>query len=467
MEMRAIYEDILQQAIHSINGLQRRIGRVVWYRLVTFAMIAGATYLSITYAVWFSIVMFSCVVLFLFFVKQANELNEQKRQTEALAAACRRELKALQGELQAVVVNDIPAVHPYIHDLDVFGDQSLFSLINRSADEIGIPWLRDELLHLKASQKHANRRQAEVEILSEMHLVRLQIQAASAQLRISREELEDFTLWAEAEVHHPQWTWMVRLAPWYALPGFLLAVFGVLPSSLILAYFSVPLVVVGSQLKHTAKMAAALSGREKTMKHLAHLFRHAHGVDEKSGGKIQSARTLQDASEAFRNLARIASNTDQRSNIFAALLTNALFLAEIRNAHQANTWRQKHGHAVSGWFKALGELQGIASMGGFRANFRKQTCYPILTAQKEIQLAQAFHPLMLTGAAVANDISLNADQRVLLLTGANMAGKSTYLRVAGLHLVLASIGSCIPASSGAIGALDLFTSMRTTDSVQA
>jgi DNA mismatch repair ATPase MutS len=84
----------------------------------------------------------------------------------------------------------------------------------------------------------------------------------------------------------------------------------------------------------------------------------------------------------------------------------------------------------------------------------------------EIQAMNLSHPLISKGKRIANNISIGALNKVLLITGSNMSGKTTFLRTIGVNLVLAQSGLSVPASHFSFSPMQIFSSIRISDSLQ-
>ena len=92
---------------------------------------------------------------------------------------------------------------------------------------------------------------------------------------------------------------------------------------------------------------------------------------------------------------------------------------------------------------------------------------PTLTDEPQVQITGGRHPVVedvLDDPFVANSLNLSPERQMLIITGPNMGGKSTYMRQAALITLLAHIGSYVPAQSATIGLVDrIFTRMGSSD----
>ena len=171
------------------------------------------------------------------------------------------------------------------------------------------------------------------------------------------------------------------------------------------------------------------------------------------------------ASEVLGMLAKELDRLDLRNNlILYALLEGSLFW-QLRQMLRIERWKEEYGTHLLQWLEALGRLDALCALGTFAFNHKEYT-YPIITDQPFVFRAKDMgHPLMPRKQCVVNDVEIPQRPYFLIITGANMAGKSTYLRTIGCNYILACIGAPVCCSSLEIYPAHLMTSLRTSDSL--
>ena len=171
------------------------------------------------------------------------------------------------------------------------------------------------------------------------------------------------------------------------------------------------------------------------------------------------------ASEVLNTLAKELDRLDLRNNlILYALLEGSLFW-QLRQMLRIERWKQEHGTHLLQWLEALGKLDALCALGTFAFN-HPGYAYPTITDKPFIFRAKDMgHPLMPQKQCIANDAEIPQHPYFLIITGANMAGKSTYLRTIGCNYLLACIGAPVCCSSLEIYPAHLMTSLRTSDSL--
>ncbi len=172
----------------------------------------------------------------------------------------------------------------------------------------------------------------------------------------------------------------------------------------------------------------------------------------------------QKASVIFKKFARILDAFDQRNNIVIAVFGNGLFLIELNNAFRVEKWIKKYKHTVEKWFKAVAYFDAQNSLANFAFN-HNNFVFPELTSKENAIRSKGLgHPLLDAKKRIDNDFIIDNEQ-FFIVTGANMAGKSTFLRTVSLSIVMANCGLPVCATKFKYQPIKLITSMRTSDSL--
>ena len=170
------------------------------------------------------------------------------------------------------------------------------------------------------------------------------------------------------------------------------------------------------------------------------------------------------AEKALRTLNRILSSFDQRNNVLVAVILNGIYLKDLHHILQLDRWRENYRENVSTWLDTIQRFDALVSMGTYRFN-HPDYCTPVLSDDILLQAEEMGHPLLNTKGKVSNDFEVRKLHDLYIVTGANMAGKSTFLRTVGVNLVLALSGNVVCSRTFVCRTMSLFTSMRTTDNL--
>jgi hypothetical protein len=396
---------------------------------------------------------------------------ERKRRAAAAAAFYQGGLDRLDHRWIGSGPSGAPFLdpaHPYARDLDLFGDGSLFQLLCRARTSVGqeilARWLREP-----ASVEEALRRQGAVRELSPALDLREDL-AVLGEGDASKLRLQGLVDWQNAPGLLR--SWRVRaMAVALTLLG-LLAVAGwathlvrATPLLAVLLLQGIFRLVVQRQMRDVIRVTdmamrdlplmAALLRRLETERFLAPHLQALRGRLDTDG--ISPSRRL-------RRLERLQDCFEARRNVLFAPIS-FLLLWEVHAAIALESWRAHHGAAVVGWFGVIGEFEALASLAG-AAYERPADVYPQFASDGPLVEGTGLgHPLLAESNCVRNDLRLDGTQSLLIVSGSNMSGKSTWLRTVGILHVLAFAGAPVRARALHLSRLSLGASIRVQDSL--
>ena len=149
------------------------------------------------------------------------------------------------------------------------------------------------------------------------------------------------------------------------------------------------------------------------------------------------------------------------------IFLNIFFLWDILQCIRLEVWKERYGQKLENWFKSLTEIDELCSFSGF-AFAHPESVFPAFSSDEfRLSATNVKHPFLDYTGCVGNEINMLGLGQFRIITGANMAGKSTYLRTVGINLVLAMTGSPVLANSFVFSPVDVFTGIKTSDSLQA
>ena len=365
--------------------------------------------------------------------------------------------------------------HPYADDLDVFGVGSLFDLISGARTPIGEERLA-AWLSRAASPDEIRQRQARVSALRSQIDLRERIATVNAAAGPRRLMPAKLIAWAEAPPAVPRTIRPVAVV-------LALAFFGGVANALTggsawpLAPLAIVNVVMLSWLMKRAE--AAVEGLSSAtvsagLELLAKVIAEIEGATFDDAALIELAARLKGqapgdaASRGMARLARVSDWADSRHNAFARVLEiPALFTLQV--AFAAEAWKVRDGARLRAWVDVVGEMEALLSFAGY-AFERPEDTFPeileVADGDATYDATEVAHPLIPRAVAVRNTVSLGASPRVLIVSGSNMAGKSTLMRTIGLNAVLALAGAPVRATRMRLTPLVLGTCLRHTDSLR-
>ena len=171
------------------------------------------------------------------------------------------------------------------------------------------------------------------------------------------------------------------------------------------------------------------------------------------------------ASIIFRKFTKALDALDNRNNFISAIFGNGYLLWDIMQSYHVEQWIKKYALKVEDWFDVVTFFDTYNSLGTYAFN-HQQFAYPSITNKAATISAKSLgHPLLDPNKRIDSDLELDKEQ-FFIVTGANMAGKSTFLRTVGLHIVMANVGLPVCVKQSNYNPVKLVTSMRTTDSLK-
>ena len=364
------------------------------------------------------------------------------------------------------------ATHPFALDLDVFGEQSLFRSLNRTVTSAGQSLLAQWFMHPLTERAAVLRRREAIRELADRPDFRQQFYAtgiaskgqragASDEWMKGMPRFADRAVWRVLKVLVPA-LWIVvavgcavGVFPTWAAGGMLAVSFGVanLPARRIHALCKSADRMEGVLRSYAALIARveAETFRAESLVALRRRFVPTEGVS---------------ASQAIRGLSRLIGALDQRYSM-AGLLLNLFLLRDVWLAARMERWMARHAVHAADWFGALAEVDALCSLGGFAFNHPDYPYPDLADAYFCMEGRGLGHPLIHRDRCVRNDLHIARPPYFVVITGANMAGKSTYLRTVGVNFLLACLGLPVCAEQLTVSPAPLFTSLRTADSLAA
>lgn len=361
--------------------------------------------------------------------------------------------------------------HPYSDDLDLFGHASLFAALSRATTLKGRTQLAGWLMRPAADATEARARQVAVRELAPLLDWRQEFEARGRLHPGAADNPAPLLAWAtEPPVlsARPAFSLAVRLLPPLTLTALLAAWTGTIPAAVPELLLLVQLAFIAAFERRIASAHAGTARQSRFLRNAAGLIAAAEEPPFVSPLLVAIRERLasrgEPASAAIARLADLADWFDLRRTMIH-LPINALFLYDANLLLRLERWKSVHGTRTAGWFDAISELEALASL-AVPAHDHPDRIFPDLTGSPgEFVSRDLGHPLLPDDRRVANDVCLPTG-RIAILTGSNMAGKSTLLRAIGVNAALAWAGAPVCASSLRIGRVEVRTSLHTRDSLE-
>lgn len=469
------YEEKIQVLTQELNRLKKKIHFIGTVRL--FMVIAGCICLWLfrhTGAAALTGIGSIFLLLFVGLMVIHTKLFHAKAYTSALLQLNRNELNGLNYDYSAFdgAKEYADASHPFGVDLDLFGDRSLFQAINRTGIFPGKKQLAAWFMHPLTDKTHILTRQEAVKELAQLPDLRQQFQVFSQLYRNGQNDEDILYRLMNASSILPNkkyWKVLIWLVPATWLIVFVLTGLQIISPTfigwLVILFFGLAM----SQTKKIKLFHNSVSKMEKILSTYARLIKQLENYPFEAAElkEISGALTYgnEKTSEAIKKLSLYLGNLDQRYNCLAAFILNTLFLWDIRQTLHIEEWKNLYASRLNKWFDALGKFDALSSVATFAFNHPDYIFPEITDRYFRLTGKQVGHPLMPRESCVKNNISIPDAPGFLIITGANMAGKSTYLRTIGVNYLLACTGAPVDAEEFILYPARLVTSLRTTDSL--
>lgn len=467
------YREHILLYTRQLNQIKKRRNLITFAKLFTFAGIVFQLYWLITTTTLFFLFPVGTIFLFIFLSLQDSRIVRQQKLAEELIRINLGENAYLEGKLTLFPngISYLDPAHPYAGDLDLFGDDSLFQHLNRTVTANGTDLLVSWLLRLSKEPETIRHRQQAVAELSEQTEWCHRFRAAGSIYPTQTIDLSIVRQWQS----EPSFFTSPRLARTilFAANGLTIAVwciaatFGI-PWSLPLIFSFIQLLALTLYLKKINRYHHKLGILIRTVSNYLPLVQLIHQKDFTSTDlqRIKSLLTAKGHSAlmALSILNNIQEKLDQRGNILTAFILNGLYLKDLHVVLKLGQWKKNYGDYIQDWVKAISETDTLVSMANYRFNHPGYTV-PQFSTTSLLDIQEAGHPLLKGQRNITNDFKIDTQHQLFIVTGANMAGKSTFLRTIGINLVLAQSGNVVHSSRFSFQPMTLFTSMRTTDNL--
>jgi hypothetical protein len=443
---------------------QKKVIFLASLRLLVF--MAGA--LTIYALAGFSFVywiLLAELVLFLFLVNQSADANYEKKRAQKIIEINEREIRAIEGDWSSFPdgLSYRSSEHPFSQDMDLFGPRSLFQLVNRTVTKSGEKMLADRLANGALHPEFNNKAIVEFSAHSDW----CQQYLAEAMVFLDDEKEENLKKINNIVVERS----LSRKILMYALPvlgigSTLLFSFALIDGSIFTGVIALVLSIAGFRLKETNKIAFGVNRFEKVVaisQHRIALLDQINFSDPvMNNWKQAQIGKKGDLYALLSELALVQKQMSYRMNIFVGILLNFFLAWDFRVIHKWELWLEKYGAKVESMEDQLAEVEVWISGAMYYSNHSKMTFAQFVEGNK-ISVTGMGHPFIPHTNQVYNDLSYSETERIQIITGPNMAGKSTYLRSVGWAIISANAGFPVMAEKCEIPRLKLYTSMRNSD----
>jgi DNA mismatch repair ATPase MutS len=474
----ADYQQHIDVARNKITQLSKQINTYSVFRLLVFGAFLIGIYLAVDVNSVGLFLLFTAVlaIAFNWLVSRQNVFEEAKRYHQNCEAVAQNEIGSILNRTNIYDNGTAYAddKHFYTADLDIFGPASLYQLINRAATPAGRQLLAG-WLNAPAAKSEILQRQAAVIELTTKNDWRLDLQAQLLfALKEEAQQLPHLMAYLKLPVtinYAVYLQWYSRLLPVLVISGAILSVYFAearYATALLLA-FNNRLTSSKSEEINKADLIAGRIG--EGLKNYASVFEQIEQAEWQSDLALRLASKVKQEqgkaiSTKIKQLSVLINRLNQRLNMVLNFLLNAFLLWNIRQVLAIEAWKRDNHQDLEAAFEAVAGFEALLSLASLHIN-NPAWCMPEIADGDGYTLTATTiaHPLIKPSVRVANNYELNDTRKVDIITGSNMAGKSTFLRTLGINTVLALAGAPVCAQRMRVSVVQLFSYMRIKDSL--
>lgn len=413
------------------------------------------------------------LAIFLRLVILSSRNNDKINNLNLLLDINQQELDIASGKYMSLPDGHeyLPPLHDYAQDLDIFGRASLYQYLNRSTSEQGQQTLSQWLLHPSAHASIAERQQAAMELAGNYEW-RQQLHAYGLANKVIINTQQRIGTWLTEpdRFYASHWKWIRYVCPAIVLTCLGLTFAELMPYQIFMGIFFIFLLI---GLLISRKVSPIYFQLDKIVKQLETLSYSMAWIEKENFNtpllkKIQAEYSTgsSKASDEVANLKNILGLMELRLNPFLFIFLNSAFLWDLQQVLALEEWKKRNSAHVLSWFTHLGLMEGLSTIATIHFNHPGWT-FPVLDDKEGTFIARELgHPLIPAGKRVSSSFSTTDTGRLALITGSNMAGKSTFLRSVGINQVLAMMGAPVCAASLTVSNMRIISSMRIADNLE-
>ncbi len=438
-------------------------------RLAIFCLSAVGIYFVFGNIKWVLAIVLLAIVVFLFLVTRHSDLQYKRDRLQALIKINKTEIKVLNRDFHDLPDgNEFKApLHYFSQDIDLFGRGSFYQYANRTALKQGNETFA-ELLKENSIENILPKQEA----ISELSKIPEWRQNFSAIASLAMAETKTTSIIKWLSVYRPFVPNAMRYLPFVfsviTVALFALYFMNIISVMLLILWLFVGMGIAGIYTKKIKQLGEDASKVLSTFQQYNQLLTLIEEMDFSSEYLKILKREIHNKTEktslVIKKFSGILNSLDKNNDILYLIFANGFFLRSLTHCYAIEAWIQKHGSSVEKWFDTIAYFDAYNALGNFAFNHPEYTFPKLVKSEGVLKSEGAGHPLLHPEKSVLNDFQIDGEQ-FFIVTGANMAGKSTFLRTVSLQIVMANVGLPVCAKKMEYVPIKLITSMRTTDSL--
>ncbi len=472
-EIEQQYQQKIARNELAIQKLKKERSLISVARLMTIIIGLGCIWYFWPSTVPVSITLFITFVVFVFLIFHDVDKSAAIKNHERIISVNRQELDTIQYNLSGYDdgLSFADSNHPYASDLDLFGPVSIFQWLSRCHAEQSKKLLADRL-KLPIHQELIKINQEAAKELSEKQDSCQQFQSLAVESPLSFKTERKLKDWSDSPpgFEKPYWKWIQNLYPILPLTVTTIYVLNYMSNRTLLfcliGFYMIFMLIskkIGKEFDILFKIEPEVDAVYKQLHHIENEKFSSSLL--KSLQQRLKTNDYSSASSAVKDFHRILKRIEFRSNLIVSPVLQFFLMWDLRQIISLNDWKKKYKSLMNDWFGVIAEMEVSISVASLVYN-EPAWCFPDTDENYfYFRASKIGHPLIPSGTRIANDFEMTGTGKIALITGSNMAGKSTFLRSLGVNTVLAQMGSPVCAEQMKLSRMELISSMRVADNL--
>jgi hypothetical protein len=489
----------------AIRKLQQKLNGLSLLRLVIFSSLVWNVYdLIQDYSLVLLVLAFVQTGVFVFFINLHYSWKDKRRLLEKLRFVNENERHILAGEVNGFSDgSDFLDAGNYLEDLDIFGRHSLFHLLNRTTTVRGAAVLADclrrpilatgPILQQQEAVRTLAPQTAHRQLLTATGLLLQEAPGRDAMKPHADLDTESLREWLETPPRLLP-NVPVRIAVYFLSLFNAYAIYQLFASNkytLVLIGLVVSRGLWGVFAKYIGDQHRLIGHKHALLDQYAGILAVFNAIDPGRSAILGELRGHTGrAHTAIRKLSRLSSAFDQRLNLLVTTILGTFFFYDLFCMMAVERWKTRNRAGLLVWIDAVARVEALNALATYAFNHPEnnypqpvdetllpgepgtpaaagaETGFPPPAADLFIEAAGLAHPLIPAARRVANDLMIGRAEKLIVVTGSNMSGKTTFLRTLGVNILMAQCGLPVCAVSFRFTPLQLLTSLRISDSLQ-